>query len=74
MQASVNPKAEPVEELQARRKNLHLGMLKLAREDLALALKAGIDAFKVPHPKTTTSFVDPSQISEAHQFSQKLSC
>ena len=35
-QASVNPKAETVEELQARRKNLHLGMCKLLREDLAL--------------------------------------
>ena len=35
-QASVNPKAETVEELQERRKNLHLGMCKLLREDLAL--------------------------------------
>ena len=34
-QASVNPKAETVEELQARRKNLHLGMCKLLLEDLA---------------------------------------
>ena len=36
MQASVNPKAETVEELQGRRKALHLGMCKLLREDLAL--------------------------------------
>jgi hypothetical protein len=46
-QASVNPKAETVEELQGRRKGLHMGMLKLAREDLALTLQAGIDAFTV---------------------------
>ena len=39
-QASVNPKAETVEELQARRKNLHLGMCKLLREDLALKAEA----------------------------------
>jgi hypothetical protein len=32
----VNPKAETVEELQGRRKALHLGMCKLLREDLAL--------------------------------------
>jgi hypothetical protein len=43
-QASVNPKAETVEELQGRRKALHMGMLKLAREDLALALQAAINA------------------------------
>jgi hypothetical protein len=36
LQASVNPKAETVEELQGRRKALHLGMCKLLREDLAL--------------------------------------
>ena len=35
-QASVNPKAETVEELQGRRKALHLCMCKLLREDLAL--------------------------------------
>jgi hypothetical protein len=39
-QASVNPKAETVEELQGRRKALHLGMLKLLREDLALKAEA----------------------------------
>jgi hypothetical protein len=49
-QASVNPKAETVEELLARRKNLHMGMLKLAKEDLALTLQAGIDDFKVLNP------------------------
>jgi hypothetical protein len=31
----VNPKAESVEELKARRKNLHMGMCELLREDLA---------------------------------------
>ncbi len=46
-QASVNPKAETVEELKQRRKNLHLGMMKLAREDLALKLQAAHDAFVV---------------------------
>jgi hypothetical protein len=35
-QASVNPKAETVEELQRRRKGLHLGMCKLLREDLSI--------------------------------------
>ena len=35
-QASVNSKVETVEELKGRRKTLHLGMLKLAQEDLAL--------------------------------------
>jgi hypothetical protein len=34
-QASVNPKVETVEELQARRKRLHTGMCKLLRQDLA---------------------------------------
>jgi hypothetical protein len=52
VQASVNPKAETVEELLSRRKNLHLGMLKLAREDLAIHLQAGIDACKVPQIPT----------------------
>jgi hypothetical protein len=46
-QASVNPKAETVEDLLARRKNLHMGMLKLAREDLALKLQAALDVFVV---------------------------
>jgi hypothetical protein len=50
-QASVNPKAETVEELQGRRKGLHMGMLKLAREDLALALQAEHDSSVVqPQP------------------------
>ncbi len=35
-QANVNPKAETVEELQRRRKGLHLGMCKLLREDLSI--------------------------------------
>ncbi len=35
-QASVNPKAETVEELQRRRKALHMGMCKLLREDLSI--------------------------------------
>ena len=50
VQASVNPKAETVEELQGRRKNLHLGMMKLAREDLALLLTAAHDASVVTCP------------------------
>ncbi len=40
-QASVNPKAETVEDLQSRRKNLHVGMCKLLREDLSQAEAAG---------------------------------
>ncbi len=46
----MNPKAETVEELLARRKNLHLGMLKLAREDLVLALQAAHTVSVVPSP------------------------
>jgi hypothetical protein len=53
VQASVNPKAETVEELQGRRKALHLGMCKLAQEDLTLVLQAAYDAtvvlFSPPH-------------------------
>jgi hypothetical protein len=44
----VNPKVETVEELQGRRKNLHMGMLKLAREDLVRELTTAHDAFLVP--------------------------
>ena len=33
-QASVSPKADTVEELQSRRQRLHLGMAKLAHDDL----------------------------------------
>ncbi len=54
----MNPKAETVEELLARRKNLHMGMLKLAKEDLARTLQAGIDDFKVLNPPS------PSIIAE----------
>ncbi len=50
VQASVNPKAETVEELQGRRKTLHMGMLKLAVDDLSLKLQAGIDSAMVPFP------------------------
>ena len=32
----MNPKAETVEELQRRRKALHMGMCKLLREDLSI--------------------------------------
>ncbi len=53
-QASVNPKAETVEELQGRRKALHLGMIKLVREDLSLALQAAYDEFQAFDPDTPT--------------------
>ena len=43
----MNPKAETVEELQSRRKRLHLGMVKLAREDLERQALQAQDAFKV---------------------------
>ncbi len=46
----MNPKAETVEELLARRKHLHMGMLKLAREDLSLTLQAALDAHAVKRP------------------------
>ncbi len=51
MQASVNPKAETVEELQSRRKRLHLGMVKLAREDLERLALQTVDDFKVTSPR-----------------------
>ena len=38
-QASVNSKLETVEELQARRMKLHLGMLKITREGLFLCMQ-----------------------------------
>ncbi len=44
----MNPKAETVEGLLGRRKGLHLGMLKLALEDLALTLQAALDSHVVP--------------------------
>ena len=47
-QASVNSKVETVEELKGRRKTLHLGMLRLGREDLVLALQAALDDYAVP--------------------------
>ena len=49
-QASLNPKVETVEELQSRRKNLHMGMVKLARQDLSLTLQAALDEFSVTQP------------------------
>jgi len=39
-QVSVNPKADTVEELQGRRKRLHMGMCKLLRDDLAFLAAA----------------------------------
>ena len=59
-QASVNPKAETVEDLLERRRNLHVGMLKLAREDLTFHLQASMDAFKVPPSNPPrASFLQP---------------
>jgi hypothetical protein len=52
VQASVNPKVKTVEELQGRRKNLHMGMLKLAREELALSLQAALNKSLVPSRPT----------------------
>jgi hypothetical protein len=48
-QASVNPKAESCEELESRRKRLHVGMCKLAREDLERQVKQNESGFKVLH-------------------------
>jgi hypothetical protein len=59
----VNPKAETVEELLTRRKNLHLGMLKLAREDLALVLQAEVDKHRV----RTVSPTPPDVPSHTHE-------
>jgi hypothetical protein len=46
-QASVDPKAESCEELKSRRKRLHMGMCKLAREDLYRRVTQTEGAFKV---------------------------
>ncbi len=66
VQASVNPKAETVEELQGRRKALHMGMLKLAREDLALVLQAAHDAYLVPASPPPPSFADDVLVRDPH--------
>jgi hypothetical protein len=47
LQASVNPKAESCEDLKSRRMRLHVGMGKLAFEDLERLLKQKEGAFKV---------------------------
>jgi hypothetical protein len=44
LQASVNPKAETVEELQSRRKNIHMGMCELLRQDLSLEADSRLSA------------------------------
>jgi hypothetical protein len=49
LQASVNPKAESCEDLKSRRKRLHVGMCKLAREDLERLLQQNASEFKVLH-------------------------
>jgi hypothetical protein len=43
----MNLNVETVEELLVRRKNLHLGMLKLAREDLIFTLQTALDESQV---------------------------
>jgi hypothetical protein len=51
-QASVNPKAETVEELRRRRKNLHMGMCKLLKEDLSIQAEATLaDSSALPDTK-----------------------
>ena len=50
-QASVNPKAETVEELLARRKNLHMGMCKLLREDISIQAEAHLADSSAPPEK-----------------------
>ncbi len=62
----MNPKAETVEELLARRKNLHMGMLKLAKEDLTLTLQAAIDAFTVLLPFSS------AHATRCHQSAQVI--
>jgi hypothetical protein len=60
-QASVNPKAETVEELKGRRRTLHLGMFKLGREDLVLALQAALDDYAVPaYPPSCRLLLHPA--------------
>ena len=43
----MNPRAETVEDLKSRRKRLHLGMVKLAREDLERQTMHMEEGFKV---------------------------
>ena len=43
----MNPKAETVEDLQGRRKRLHVGMCKLAREDLERTVRQAEEGFQV---------------------------
>ncbi len=63
VQASVNPKAETVEELLARRKNLHIGMFKLAREDLSLYLQATFEAHAVTPPHLASTPLSPFSLA-----------
>ena len=42
----MNPRAETVEELKSRRKRLHMGMVKLAREDLERQTQQAEAAFQ----------------------------
>ena len=70
-QASVNPKAETVEELKGRRKALHLGMCKLLREDLALKaeqrladLQAGAHAASEIRDRVVKEF---DELTRAHE-------
>ncbi len=46
-QAGINAKAETVDDLQGRRKRLHIGMCKLAREDLSVRIDLTLADFKV---------------------------
>ena len=62
----MNSKVETVEELKGRRKTLHLGMLKLAQEDLALALQANHAAHQVRRsPPPLSCRAAPRMISHA---------
>ena len=47
LQASLSTKAETVEDLQGRRKTLHMGMTKLAKEDLHRQLVNVEERYKV---------------------------
>ncbi len=71
-QASVNPKAETVEELLARRKNLHMGMLKLAKQDLALTLQAAIDAYAVLSRCHSTFLLPTPPVRPGEQLGKQI--
>jgi len=81
LKASVNPKAETLEELHMRRKSMHLGMCKLLREDLALGLEqrlaccqAGTGEIRVAGEICDRVAMEFDQLIRAHRDEEMDAC